>query len=93
MNRSTSPLRLAQGPCFRSPHALQKRPSTTPAPVQPRIGISARLACQRRAGRLEQECRHSCLAQTEEEREGEEAAAGNVMLWVMRGLGGCYGSD
>lgn len=55
--------------------------------------VSARLACQRRAGRLEQECRCSCLAQTEEEREGEEAAAGSAMLWVMRGLGGCSGLD
>lgn len=42
---------------------------------------------------LERDRRRSCLAQTEEEREGEEAAAGSVMLWVMRGLGGCFGSD
>lgn len=49
-------------------------------------------------GRLEQECgvevmcRCICLAQIEE-REGKEAAAGSVMLRVMRGLRGCAGSD
>jgi len=44
-------------------------------------------------GRLEQEHRGGCRAQTEEEREGEGAAAGNVMLRVMRGPGGCSSSD
>lgn len=45
MGRPPSPLRLAQGPSFRSPCAPQKQPSTTPG-----VGfLSARLARQRRA--------------------------------------------